>query len=90
MEQDIINKRQDLLNAFFMSIDTQDSDFTERVVEKIGSFNRTYPSFPISADTLRKSVKTRYKARALAEVTGGIPINKKLMGTLEDMGYYGD
>jgi hypothetical protein len=90
MEQDIINKRQDLLNAFFMSIDTQDPDFTERVVEKIGSFNRTYPSFPISPDTLRKSVKTRYKARALAEVTGGIPINKKLMSTLEDMGYYGD
>jgi hypothetical protein len=26
----------------------------------------------------------------LAELTGGIPINKKLMGTLEDMGYYGD
>jgi len=90
MEQDIINKRQDLLNAFFMSIDTQDPDFTERVVEKIGSFNRTYPSFPISPDTLRKSVKSRYKARALAELNGGIPINKKLMSALEDMGYYGD
>jgi hypothetical protein len=90
MEQDIINKRQDLMNAFFMSIDTQDSDFTDRVVDKINLFNRTYPSYPILGDTLMKSVMTRYKSRALASLSGGIPINKNLMGALEDMGYYGD
>ena len=90
MEQDIINKRQDLMNAFFMSIDTQDSDFTDRVIDKISLFNRTYPTFPIFPDTLIKSVTTRYKSRALASLTGGIPINKNLMGALEDMGYYGD
>ena len=90
MEQDIINKRQDLMNAFFMSIDTQDSDFTDRVVDKISLFNRTYPSYPILGDTLMKSVMTRYKSRALASLSGGIPINKNLMGALEDMGYYGD
>jgi len=90
MEQDIINKRQDLMNAFFMSIDTQDSDFTDRVIDKISLFNRTYPTYPILGDTLIKSVTTRYKSRALASLTGGIPINKNLMGALEDMGYYGD
>ena len=90
MEQDIINKRQDLMNAFFMSIDTQDSDFTDRVIDKISLFNRTHPTYPILGDTLMKSVTTRYKSRALASLTGGIPINKNLMGALEDMGYYGD
>jgi len=90
MEQDIIAKRQDLMNAFFMSIDTQDSDFTDRVVDKISLFNRTYPSYPILGDTLMKSVMTRYKSRALASLSGGIPINKNLMGALEDMGYYGN
>ena len=90
MEQDIINKRQDLMNAFFMSIDTKDQDFTARVFEKISSFNRMYPTYPISNNTLTRSVRDRYKARALASLTGGIPINKNLMGVLDDMGYYGD
>jgi hypothetical protein len=90
MEQDIINKRQDLMNAFFMSIDTQDSDFTDRVVDKISLFNRTYPSYPILGDSLFTSVMTRYKSRALASLSGGIPINKNLMAALEDMGYYGN
>jgi len=90
MEQDIENKRQDLMNAFFMSIDTKDQDFTARVLEKISSFNRMYPTYPISNNTLTRSVRDRYKARALASLTGGIPINKNLMGVLDDMGYYGD
>jgi hypothetical protein len=89
MEQKIISKRQDLMNAFFMGIDTQNDDLVERVLDKISRFNRMYPSYPITADSLTRSIKTRYKARALAEITGGIPLNKNLMGALEDMGYYG-
>lgn len=89
MEQDVINKRQDLLNSFFMGVDTSNDDLLDRTLDKIARFNRMYPSYTITANTLSRSVKTRYKARALAEVSGGIPINKNLMAELEAMGYYG-
>jgi hypothetical protein len=48
-----------------------------------------YPSYPILGESLERSINNRYKARALAEITGGIPINKNLMAELEGMGYYG-
>jgi hypothetical protein len=89
-EQDIKAKRQDLMNAFFMSIDTQDFDFRERVLDKIAVFNRKHPGAAISATSLQSSVQSRYKARGLASLTGGIPIDKKLMFELQEMGYYGD
>lgn len=89
-EQDIINKRQDLLNAFFMGFDTNDNDLTDRVLDKIDRFNSMYPSYPITGQTITRSIKTRYRARALAEMSGGVPINKNLMDTLEEMGYYGE
>jgi hypothetical protein len=89
-EQDIKSKRQDLMNAFFMSIDTQDFDFRERVLDKIAVFNRKHPGAAISATSLQSSVKNRYKLRGLASMTGGIPIDKKLMFELQEMGYYGD
>jgi hypothetical protein len=90
MEQKIRNRKNDLLNAFFMSVDNEDDDLKERVIDKIGSFNRTYPGAAISSESLMKSVKTRYKNRALAESTGGIFINKKLIGQLSEMQDYGN
>jgi hypothetical protein len=89
-EQRILGQRQDLLNAFFMSVDTGDEDLRERVLEKIGRFNRMYPTVGITGSTLSKSVKTRYKQRAMGELTGGISIDKRLIGTLGDMGAYGE
>jgi hypothetical protein len=90
MEQNIIAERQDLLNAFFMGYDTSDGDLIDRVLNKIDKFNSKYPTYAITGKTLNRSIKTRYKARALAEVSGGIAINKNLMDVLDDMGYYGE
>jgi hypothetical protein len=90
MEQKIRNRKNDLLNAFFMSVDNDDDNLKERVIDKIGSFNRTYPGAAISPQTLMTSVKTRYKNRALAESTGGIFIDKKLIGQLSEMQDYGN
>jgi hypothetical protein len=90
VEQKILNRKNDLLNAFFMSVDNDDDDLKERVIDKIGSFNRAYPGNAISSDSLMKSIKTRYKNRAMAESTGGIFINKKLIGELSEMQEYGD
>jgi hypothetical protein len=89
-EQNINNKHNDLLNAFFMAVDNSDDSLKERVIDKIGSFNRAHPGKAISSQDLMKSVKTRYKNRALAEATGGISISKKLIGELGGMQDYGN
>jgi len=89
-EQNIMNRRQSLLDAFFMSIDSSDDDLKERVIDKIGKFNQSHPGVAISANNAMNSVKTRYKLRALADSTGGMPINKKLIGELQHMADWGN
>jgi hypothetical protein len=89
-EQAILNKRQGLLDAFFMSVDNGDTEMTDRVVERVSKFNAAHPTMSITGKNLSASIKTRFKQRALAQVTGGMPINKKLIGELSEMGDYGD
>jgi hypothetical protein len=88
-EQKILQKRQALLDAFFMSIDNADDDMRERVLDKVVSYNRANPGMAILPDNLVRSVETRFKQRALADSLGGMALNKKLIGQLADMGDYG-
>jgi hypothetical protein len=89
MEQKILNRRTDLMNAFFMGVDNDDDDMIDRVLDKVEKFNAANPEVAITGDNLTRSVQSRFKNRELAEMTGGISINKKLMPKLEDMGGYG-
>lgn len=89
-EQEIIKKHQDLLNAFFMAVDTDDDNLRERVLDKITRFNRSNPGDAITADALLGSIERRYEQRALGQQTGGARINKKLIGQLGEMGNYGN
>jgi hypothetical protein len=89
-EQNILNKQQALRDAFFMSFDTNDSEMQTRVLEKIDKFNRQYPEEALLPEDLVTSIKTRYKQRALAETTGGMPITKKLIPRLSPMLEYGN
>jgi hypothetical protein len=90
IEQKIKTKRNDLLNAFFMAVDNDDDDLKDRVLEKISKYNATYGELPITPAQLQKSIKTRYVNRAIAESTGGISIDKKLIGRLSEMQDYGN
>jgi hypothetical protein len=90
IEQKILTKRQDLLNAFFMAVDNDDDALMDRVMDKIDRFNNANGAVAITGAQLQKSVKTRYTNRAIAESTGGISINKKLISDLEDMQGYGN
>jgi hypothetical protein len=85
VNEKIIGRRTDLLNAFFMSVDTADADMLERVIEKIIRFNATNPAVGIDPNSLFKSVDKRYKDRALANITGGMSVNKNLMPQLTGM-----
>lgn len=89
-EQEILKKHQDLLNGFFMAVDTGDNDLRERIIDKIIKFNHANPGSAISAASLQASIKRRYQQRALSSVTGGASINKKLIPALQDMGNYGN
>jgi hypothetical protein len=85
VNEKIIGRRTDLLNAFFMSVDTGDSAMLERVIEKIVTFNGTNPAVGIDPDSLFKSVNKRYQDRALANITGGMSVNKNLLPQLQGM-----
>lgn len=89
-EQEIIKKHDMLLNLMFLAIDTEDDDLHDRVIEKIQRFNTSNPGMAITPDSLANSVKRRYKQRALTEGTGGVKLNKKLIGELGEMGAYGN
>jgi hypothetical protein len=89
-EQDILQRRQALLNAYFMAFDNQDSDMMERVAEKISRFNNANPTVGIKGSNLSRSIRDKYRQRMLAQMTGGMNINKKLIGELGGMSEYGN
>jgi hypothetical protein len=89
-EQAILSRRQALLDGFFMSVDNGDDDMKDRVIDKVTKFNIANPGVAITNKNLINSVKTRFKLRAMAEATGGMSINKKLIGQLQDMADWGN
>jgi hypothetical protein len=88
-EQAILKRRQALLDGFFMSIDNGDGDMTDRVLDKVANFNSANPGVAITGFNLNNSVKTRFKLRAMADANGGMNINKKLIGQLQNMSDWG-
>ena len=86
----IMNRRTDLLNAFFISVDTGDADMMAKVIEKMVTFSQTNPGVRIDPDALIDSIQKRYKDRALANITGGMGLNKNLIPQLLPMLEYGE
>jgi len=89
-EQEIINRHNDLLNAFFIALDGGDDAMMDRVIAKIVKYNSVNPEYGINSTVLMNSVEKRYQDRALASITGGMGINKKLIGKLESWREYGE
>ena len=90
IEQNIFKRQARLRDAFFMAVDNDDDDLRERTLEKIAEFNQRYPEKAIKPKDIMKSIKGRYKRRALAESMGGMTFDKKLIGRLSEFGSYGD
>ena len=84
----IVAHHNDLLNAFFIAVDGSDPEMMQKVLEKIQKFNKTNPGVAIDGDALYNSIQRKYQDRALANITGGMPINKKLLGQLNGMRDY--
>ena len=90
VNETIMNRRTDLLNAFFISVDTGDAEMTAKVIEKMVKFSQTNPGVRIDPEALVDSIEKRYKDRALANITGGMGLNKNLMPQLLPMLEYGE
>ena len=88
--ESIMNRRTDLLNAFFIAVDAGDADMMARVIEKITKFSQTNPRVGIDPEDLVSSIDKRYKDRALANITGGMGLNKNLIPELLPMLEYGE
>jgi hypothetical protein len=86
--EEIMSRHNDLLNAFFIAVDGNSPEDMQRAIEKIIKFNAANPNVAIDGSALYDSVQRRYKDRALANITGGMPINKKLMPYLDGMRDY--
>ena len=86
--EEIISRHNDLLNAFFIAVDGNSPEDMQRIIEKILKFNAANPAVAIDGAALYDSVQRRYKDRALANITGGMPINKKLIPYLDGMRDY--
>jgi hypothetical protein len=88
---EIGEKKTRLMNALFMAVDNGDSSLLDKTLEKIGTFNATYPDYGITSDSLESSIETRYKNRAIAEeFTGGVNISKKGIPRAMEMQQYGN
>ncbi len=61
-----------------------------RVIQKISKFSQTNPRVGIDPDNLVDSIDKRYKDRALANITGGMGLNKNLIPELLPMLEYGE
>jgi hypothetical protein len=86
----IMNRRTDLLNAFFMAVDSGDADMMARVIDKIVKFSQTNPGVAVDPEKLVDSIQKRYQDRALANITGGMGLNKNLIPELLPMLEYGE
>ena len=75
-EQHILNRRQHLTDAYAMAWRLGDADTQAAVLEKMRAFNATNPELAISAETLRRSLKSRLRYSQRAE--DGIIVNPKL------------
>jgi hypothetical protein len=79
------DRHTSLLNAFFIALDGGDTDMMSTVLEKMQKFSAANPGERIDADSLIDSVQKRYKDRAMANITGGIGINPKMIPQLNQM-----
>lgn len=75
-EQHILDRRQQLINGFALSMRMGDEELRSAVLEKMRSFSTTYPEIRIDAASLRRSMQTR--ARYSAQAESGIVLNKRV------------
>lgn len=80
-ERRITDKRQDIMRQIGDAV-REGNPVPESALRKMREFNRDYPGWPITSNSIRQSVRSRQQASDRNE--GGVSINKKLDGPLRE------
>jgi hypothetical protein len=87
-EQEILKKRQNLLNLYGVSFMSNDADANIKALDRIMDFNTAHPTVAIPIKTILKSIKGRLKKSS--EADHGLFIDKRLRATLNSNNYVND
>jgi hypothetical protein len=81
-EQEILKKRDNVLNIFGLTVMTNDEQGTQEAIKQIVKFNTKYPTLAIDVDTIFKSIEGKYKKSA--QTDHGLYIDPKLRYLFKD------
>lgn len=79
-EQHILDRRQSLMNAYALAV--RAGQDTDTALTRIHAFNRAYPEIPLTAQSIRQSLRAR--ARYSAEADSGVGLNKRIAGRVRE------
>ena len=75
-------RRSNILRQLYITYNTGDAAGYQEVLKEIQVFNKRHYTFPISAETMHKSLRTHYKTSA--NMHNGITISPKMRAVLEN------
>lgn len=81
-EQEILKKRDNVLNIFGLTVMTNDEQGTQEAIKQIVKFNTKYPTLAIDVDTIFKSIEGKYEKSA--QTDHGLYIDPKLRYLFKD------
>jgi len=84
-EQEVLKKRQNLLNLYGIAFMSSDLDSLDKALDKIDKFNEKHPSAFIPMKSLNKSINNRLDKSS--QTDHGLYIDKRLRGVLDQYGY---
>ena len=84
-EQEILKKRQNLMNLYGLAFMASDDDAMETALDKIDRFNNNYPDVNIPMKSLNDSVRERLKKSS--QTDNGLYLDKKLRNVLDKYSY---
>jgi hypothetical protein len=81
-EQEILKKRDNMLNIFGLTVMTNDEQGTQEAIKQIVKFNAKYPTLAIDVDTIFKSIEGKYEKSA--QTDHGLYLDPKLRYLFKD------
>ena len=87
-ETRINNRRKRILGRFALALNNDDFGALDEIYDDIESFNSEFPEYPITGETLTRSIRSRQQAAS--EMEHGVRVNKRLRETLGEGRYLED
>jgi N12 class adenine-specific DNA methylase len=83
----ILDRRSRLMTGYALAVIHEDAAAQARLLPQINAFNATQPLIPITARSIRTSVRNRQRYSEQAQ--GGVVINRRLAPEVQEAGAFG-